>query len=180
MKNDKAGRCHVPEQTEGPPRKRGRPPIIGTPAEMDRLVDEYVALKVEAKAPITLMGMILHLGLSSRESLDGYADRPGFADSVKKAKAIIAETYERRLHGPQPAGAIFALKNMGWSDRLDVSSQSVSANIDFGRLSDDQIRRIASGEAVGSVLSSIVADHARQLTAGASDEGKMSAAISKA
>jgi hypothetical protein len=166
MRSDKVRRSRACRGVDGRPRKPGRPRIIGSPEEMDRLLDEYVALKAEAKEPVTLMGLILHLGLSSRESLDRYADRPEFADSVKKAKSVIAETYERRLHGPQPAGAIFALKNMGWSDRIDVDSRSLSANLDLSKLSDDQVRRLAAGEGTLSVLGGAAEAAVRRLSAG--------------
>ena len=50
---------------------------------MDRLVEEYVAKCHEDSEPLTLTGMILSLGLSSRSALDNYEGRPGFLDSVK-------------------------------------------------------------------------------------------------
>ncbi len=47
----------------------------------------------------------------------GHGERPEFTDSVRKAKLLVENQYERKLDGGKPAGAIFALKNMGWSDR---------------------------------------------------------------
>lgn len=98
----------------------GRPPIFTDPKEMDRLVDEYVALRREEKRPVLLTGMILHLGLSSRQSLDHYANRPEFSDSVKRAKMIIEAEYEENLHGTASTGSIFALKNFGWKDKQET------------------------------------------------------------
>src|SRR5690606_3630365 len=63
-------------------KKVGRPLIIKTAAEMDQLVDEYRAQCLADKEPVTLTGLILHLGLSSRQSLDDYGKRPEFIDSV--------------------------------------------------------------------------------------------------
>ena len=97
----------------------GRPRKIETPEEMDRLVDEYVEdCDLNAK-PLTLTGMILHLGLSSRESFDTYKTYDGFSDSVKRAKLIIENQYETALHANATAGPIFALKNFGWSDKQE-------------------------------------------------------------
>ena len=152
MRSGESGGSQVHKHVERQPRKVGRRLVVETPEKMDQLVDEYVALKTEAKEPVTLMGLILHLGLSSRESLDRYADRPGFVDSVKKAKSVVAEVYERRLHGPQPVGAIFALKNMGWTDRQEVESRGWLASIDVTKLSDEQLQRIRAGESPLSVL----------------------------
>lgn len=97
-----------------------RPRKIKSPAEMDRLVDEYVALRVAAEKPITLTGMILHMGLCSRSALDEYEKRKEFLYSVKRAKAIIEEVYESNLHANASAGSIFALKNFGWRDKQET------------------------------------------------------------
>lgn len=98
-------------------KKGGRPRKIESPETMDRLVDEYERKCRDEDRPITLTGMIRYLGLSSYQSLDTYLEYPGFCESVKRAKQIVQRTYEERLHGNNPTGAIFALKNMGWSDR---------------------------------------------------------------
>ncbi len=109
-------------------KKVGRPRIIESPAEMDRLVEEYVTKCHEQKAPLTLTGMILHLGLSSRRVFDDYGDRPQFAHSVKRSKLLIENGYEVDLRKTgNPAGSIFALRNMGWSDRQEVEFRGVLA-----------------------------------------------------
>lgn len=97
----------------------GRPRVISSPEEMDELVDSYIHMCKTAvpPEPLTLTGMILALGLSSRESFDLYMTYDGFLDSVKRAKLLIENAYERRLHGTTPTGSIFALKNFGWFDK---------------------------------------------------------------
>jgi hypothetical protein len=135
-------------------RKPGRPRIIKSPEEMDRLVEEYVAKCREEGEPLTLTGMILHLGLSSRQSFDRYGERPEFTDSVKRAKLLIENEYERKLDRARPAGAIFALKNMGWSDTQEVAFKGALANLDLNQLPDELIERIAEGENILSVLAS--------------------------
>ncbi len=67
-------------------KKIGRPRIIESPAEMERLVEEYVTTCHEEEEPLTLTGMILHLGLSSRRAFDDYGDRPEFVHSIKKVE----------------------------------------------------------------------------------------------
>ena len=133
-------------------RRVGRARIIESPAEMGRLVEEYVAKCHEDGEPLTLTGMILHLGLSSRQSLDRYGDREEFSDSVRRAKLLIENQYERKLDGPRPAGAIFALKNMGWSDRQEVEFKGSLANLDISQLPDELVSRLARGEHPLSVL----------------------------
>jgi len=110
-------------------RKTGRPRKIQSPAEFDRLVKEYVKRCESGKEPVTMTGMALALGFTSREAFDTYAEYEGFSDSVKAAKLLVENAYEKRLHGQNNvAGAIFALKNMGWRDRqdLDVTSREES------------------------------------------------------
>ncbi len=151
MANSKDGEKHRGREAQAI-KKIGRPRIIESPAEMERLVEEYVTKCHEEEEPLTLTGLILSLGLSCRDSLDEYGRRPEFSDSVKKAKLVIENQYERKLDRDKPAGAIFALKNMGWSDRREVEFKGSLAHIDFNRLSDDQLARIAGGEPVLAVL----------------------------
>ena len=100
----------------------GRPRIIETPEEFSRLVDEYVQQCRDSKSVVTFTGMALHLGFASRQSFYDYGKREGFSYSVSRARLLVEAEYERRLYGKSPQGAIFALKNYGWSDRLDVAA----------------------------------------------------------
>lgn len=103
----------------------GRPRAISSPEEMDRLVNNYIQMCKANDEPILLTGMILSLGLSSRESFDEYRNYDGFSDSVKRAKMIIEMEYEKRLNiNSSAAGPIFALKNFGWKDKHEVDSTS--------------------------------------------------------
>lgn len=96
--------------------KRGRPLKIKTPEEMERLTQEYVDICTETDKRLTLTGILLHLGLYTRQSLTDYERRRGFYRPVKRIRALVAAEYEQNLHGSSAAGSIFALKNMGWSD----------------------------------------------------------------
>ena len=102
----------------------GRPRTIDSPETFDRLVAEYMSMCQDPEKPkaITLTGMILHLGLSSREALDNYLTYPEFFDSVKRAKLLVEHEYENRLIvGTNAASPIFALKNFGWKDKSEVA-----------------------------------------------------------
>jgi hypothetical protein len=124
MKNAQKGR------ENDAPKVMGRPRIIQSPEDMDRLVDLYVenCRNAEKPQPITLTGMILALGLSSRQSLDEYAKLPHFFDSVKRAKLIIECEYENRLITSTSAtGSIFALKNLGWVDKHTTYLEELQA-----------------------------------------------------
>ena len=106
----------------------GRPRIIKSVKQFEKLAGAYFESCEARGEPLLLMGLILAVGLSSRESLDEYGRRPEFSDSVKRAKARIEMEYERKLLANNPTGAIFALKNFGWTDRQQVDAD-VKANV---------------------------------------------------
>lgn len=116
-------------------KKVGRPRLIESPEKFDQLVQGYVELCRKAEPPevVTLSGLILALGLSSRESLDNYLNYPEFVDSVKRAKMLIEHEYEKRLMGSNAAGPIFALKNFGWTDKQQTEH---SGNVGFSWLTE--------------------------------------------
>ena len=100
--------------------KVGRPRKIKSVKQFEERAEAYF-MACEAKGePILLTGLILALGLCSREGLHEYGRRPEFADSVKKAKLRVKMEYEKALHSRNPSGPIFALKNFGWMDKQSV------------------------------------------------------------
>lgn len=99
----------------------GRPRIIETPEEFERLVEEYRLDRKNEERPLTFAGMARHLGFADRRSFYDYAKRDGFSLSVKKAQILIEEQYEENLSGNNVAGSIFALKNHGWSDKQELA-----------------------------------------------------------
>ena len=100
--------------------KVGRPRKIKSVRQFEERAEAYFGECEAKREPALLTGLILALGLCSREGLDEYGRRPEFADSVKKAKLRIEMEYEKALHGRSPTGPIFALKNFGWTDKQDV------------------------------------------------------------
>lgn len=102
----------------------GRPRIYDTPQEFDDKVDQYYQHCKATEEPITWTGLALYLGFSSRQSIDEYMKYDGFSDSVKRAKTLVEYAYEKKLHGTAAAGAIFALKNMQWSDKQEIDHTS--------------------------------------------------------
>lgn len=94
---------------------------VETPEKFDKAVEEYVEYKTKKKEPLTISGALLWMGIYDQHTLARYAERDGFAPSVKRLQVVVREGYERRMHTTQPTGAIFALKNMGWSDRVEAA-----------------------------------------------------------
>ena len=130
-KSKKRGKAKVEPVDET--KSVGRPRVIATPEEMDELIDAYISMcgKSRPKTPLTLTGMILALGLSSRESFDHYKTYGDeFSDSVKRGKLYIENAYETKLHGTTATGSIFALKNFGWRDKPEDEVKSDQDLID--------------------------------------------------
>lgn len=98
--------------TKGP----GRPQIVATPEEFEAKVTAYRESCVADERPVTITGMAYYLGFASRQSFYDYGKRDGFSYPVKRARLLVEAEYEARLSGNSPTGAIFALKNQGWSD----------------------------------------------------------------
>jgi hypothetical protein len=54
-----------------------------------------------------------------RKTLWDYAAKPGFSDAVEKARTRLEMAWEKRLAGTACTGAIFWLKNQGWTDKTE-------------------------------------------------------------
>lgn len=103
----------------------GRKRIISTPEEFDRLVDGYIDICRQTNEPVLFIGLVLALGLNSKESFREYENYPEFSASVKRARSLIEIEYEKRLVvGSHAAGPIFALKNFGWTDKQEIDLKS--------------------------------------------------------
>lgn len=124
-----------------------RPRKIKSPEEFDRKVDEYISRCEATEKPITWTGLALSLDLNSRQAIDQYLTYDGFKDSVLRAKLLVECAYEQRLHGNSPTGAIFALKNMNWTDKQEREISGPGGGPIETRaveLTDDQLAAIAA------------------------------------
>lgn len=126
----------------------GRPRIFQSPEEFEEKVDEYVAACRENDKPLTMSGLVLALGFSSRQSLHVYEKRPEFLDAVTRARLLVENSYEERLYGPASAGAQFALPNINrkdWAHRRELSGPGggpLPIVAFVAQLPDDVIRRV--------------------------------------
>lgn len=109
----------------------GRPALFNSSDELQSKIDEYFdggahkkkysTLAGIVEIPIyTICGLAYYLGFSSRSTFYEYENKIEFSDNIKKAKLRIEMSYEETLQEKAPTGAIFALKNMGWSDKSEI------------------------------------------------------------
>ena len=102
----------------------GHPAKIETAEQMQRLIDDYFKTIKKEKRPATIAGLASHIGLTSRQSLDQYGERPEFFDIVRAAKLKVETAHaEKCASGTgNPTGPIFLLKaNFGLRDQIDLS-----------------------------------------------------------
>ncbi len=101
----------------------GRPKKY-TAAQAKKIVDRYFSEIEKSSRPPTITGLALALD-TSRKVLCEWAEREDeLATVITRAKSRVELYLEELLTMTRtPAGAIFALKNFGWSDRqvLEVS-----------------------------------------------------------
>lgn len=107
----------------------GRPRLYKSVEEMVAVIDEYFESlepkKNEETGVVsigypTVTGLALYLGFCNKDSIYDYRDRKEFSGPIKRALLKVEMHYETSLNYKNPAGSIFALKNMGWKDRHEV------------------------------------------------------------
>lgn len=120
--------------------KGGAPPRFETAEALLQKVEEYfewckgelntdpekaMAYKRNPE-PLTVTGLALFLGFESRQSLYDYEKNDVFSYIIKHARLKVENAYEINLQTSRnPAGSIFALKNMGWADRSEVKHEGL-------------------------------------------------------
>lgn len=100
-----------------------RPPKYKTAAELQKKVDDYFDSISETQV-ITITGLCYHLGFCSRQSFYDLQEKEEFTYTIKSARLRVEKHYEGLLQGNGVAGPIFALKNLGWSDRQEIDHTS--------------------------------------------------------
>jgi hypothetical protein len=100
----------------------GRLKMYKTAAEMEKAIDAYIEHCKESDERLTITGATLFLGFSQKKSLYDYKEDGEYKDAVNRLLLNVEHSYEKALHGNNVTGAIFALKNMGWKDKVETTS----------------------------------------------------------
>ncbi len=128
----------------------GRPPIYETVEELQAKISEYFAGGYHKRPMVTPKGedilvpkititdLVLFLGFADRHSFYDYEKKEEFSHTIKRARSFIEREYEEQL-AINPTGAIFALKNFGWTDKQELEH---SGEIKGG---SDDLKTIAAG-----------------------------------
>lgn len=130
----------------------GHPPKFSNPDDLQDKIDLYFKEGVKKRTVLvgpannripleipvpTITGLCIYLGFESRQSFYDYESRPEFSYTIKKARLFIENEYEEMLNTGNTTGAIFALKNFGWTDKQEIDQTvkgdwTISMNIDGG------------------------------------------------
>ena len=108
-----------------------------TDAEDNPLVDKYgYVIRVDTR-PLTITGLALALGFTSRQALLNYQAKAEFVDTITRAKARVEQYAEERLYDKDGAnGAKFNLANNfeGWKERQQIDAdvkQEFTINVEL-------------------------------------------------
>ena len=120
-------------------RKVGRPLKIDNAEELEKLVNEYFENTDEKK--ITITGLCLYLGLT-KETFYEYARREEYRDILNRARLMVENSYEISLREFGRTGDIFALKNFGWRDKMEVENNNELTKLDelLGVIKNDSVK----------------------------------------
>ena len=95
----------------------GRPPLFENADQLSQAIADYFDLHPD---DATITGLALYLGFSDRQSLYDYEKKPEYSCIIKTARLQVENGYELALRSKAYPGAIFALKNMGWRDKVET------------------------------------------------------------
>ena len=102
-----------------------------TPAELQKKIEDYFEILANGK-PSTITGLCYHCGYASRQSFYDLEKDELFSYTIKRARLKIEINYEEKLMDRSSAtGAIFALKNFGWSDKQEIDHTSGGEPLHF-------------------------------------------------
>ena len=98
-----------------------RPRIYNDENELQEEILKYFEqCKNELSERPTVTGLALFLGFASKQSLYDYEKNDKFSYPIKRALTMIECELEKRLENQSVSGIIFALKNMGWTDKVQT------------------------------------------------------------
>lgn len=139
-----------------PKNKGGRPPKYKTAEELQGEIRKYFDggydfKKVVTKEGdvievpvITITGLVLFLGFCDRAAFYDYEKKKEFRHTIKRARTFIEAEYEKILQLTGNTGAIFALKNFGWTDRQEIEvTERKYFHVEFKDMNPEQLKEEA-------------------------------------
>ena len=129
--------------------------MYNSPEELQEKITEYFKTGLDYKKVIvgppnnreaveipvpTITGLVLFCGFCDRHSFYAYENKKEFSHTIKKARTMIEKEYEMLIATVGHSGAIFALKNFGWTDRYTVVSEDHKyLHVEFKEMSREDL-----------------------------------------
>jgi hypothetical protein len=105
-----------------------------TKEELEKIIKEYFENTEPNK--ITLTGLCIALE-TNKQTLANYQEKDEFRHLIEMAKLHVEHSYELSLRKNGRSGDIFALKNFGWKDKMEVQNDVTLINKRIKDLLDD-------------------------------------------
>lgn len=100
----------------------GKPPKYDNEADLIEKIEQYF---LDAGDKTNITGLCLYLGFESRQSFYDYEKNSAYSYIIKRARLMIENGYESQAQDSKtPTYQIFALKNMGWTDRIETDNKT--------------------------------------------------------
>ena len=96
-----------------------------SPEQIRDIIDNYFEDTPDEQITLTVLCLAVD---TNKQTIANYQDKPEFKHMLEMAKMKIEHAYEKSLRKNGRSGDIFALKNFGWTDRMDVAAD-VTAKI---------------------------------------------------
>ena len=106
--------------------------------EGNLVLDKYGEVVLEERMihPFTITGLCFALNCEV-ETIKNYSYKDEFSESIKHAYKLCQNFAEEQMYtAKNPAGAIFALKNYGWSDKQEIDHTVTQKTITVTMLGD--------------------------------------------
>lgn len=141
--------------------KAGRPKIVKTVEELKEGINEYFNSIIKIRFTgeegneeqetyfykPSVTGLAIHLGYATRQSIYDNSNRDEqFSYMIKKAVTFIEQYHEEALDSKNVTGHIFALKNMGWTDKQEIETKDVTKEKDYSKLSVEDLKTLSDIE----------------------------------
>lgn len=132
-------------------KKQGAPFKYKTAKDLQNKIDDYFNNGIRKKSVIvgkgdnkkeaqievpTISGLCYFLGFASRQSFYDMEKTEHLSYTIKRCRLFIETIYEEMLHEGNVTGAIFALKNFGWTDKQEIQ-QDTTLKIETVRTIDE-------------------------------------------
>lgn len=124
--------------------------------QLDTAVDVYFSEKVIIQDK-TVAGLCLHLGFESKDiflNVDKYGQQ--YKEVLKRAKLKMEKYYEEKLIGNRVTGSIFALKNLGWSDKDKDDTKTQNTQVIIVKFGDDEKKKVKVKKVKNKEINNII------------------------